>query len=258
MNSVKARARGRPGHSRAAPRCDLLPRETTTAPTNLPAATKIGLAMFVKRSKPAPSAPHPSGESSQTEPSGPDPRDATIERLSRELAAEREALTTVREALDAATFKVEVLEKSYAKQLADTRQRLSASELALAEKNTLLGALDGGHEDALRALNDARAENKALTAERDELRKQLAAGGFRERGESGTRAPLAYRAAEATDVGGTINELINGAAWKQPPAATEAAHASAEIAEPEAPPEVMLAPDLVFTKSGADEDDDER
>jgi hypothetical protein len=212
--------------------------------------------MFAKRSKPSPLAPRVSGDGSQTEPSGPDPRDAMIERLSRELAAERDNLTTVREALDAATFKVEVLEKSYAKQLADARQRLTATEQALADKSNVLGALGGGHEDALRALNDVRAENKALIAERDELRKQLAAGGFRDRGQKPAPTPLAPGFAEPTDVGGTINELIKGAAWTRPPTA-DSGHASAKVAEQDAPPEVMLAPDLVFTRGGR-EDDEER
>lgn len=213
--------------------------------------------MFAKRSKPSPPPARPSGDGSQTAPSGPDPRDATIERLSRELAAERDNLTTLREALDAATFKVEVLEKSYAKQLADARQKLTATEQSLADKTKVLGALDGGHEDTLRALNDARAESKALLAERDELRKQLAQGGYRERGQKATRAPLAYRADDGTDSGGTINELIKDAAWAPKSPAADAGHASAKVAEQEAPPEVMLAPDLVFTKSG-DEEDDER
>jgi chromosome segregation ATPase len=214
--------------------------------------------MFAKRSKPPPAPQRPAGDASQTEPSGPDPRDATIERLSRELAAERDNLTTVREALDAATFKVEVLEKSYAKQLTDTRQRLAATEQSLAEKAKLLGALDGGHEDALRALNDARAEVKALTAERDELRKQIAQGGFRERGSKATRAPLAFRHDDGTDTGGTINELIKDAAWahKPPAASAGGGHANAKVAEQDAPPEVMIAPDLVFTKDGDDADDE--
>jgi hypothetical protein len=212
--------------------------------------------MFAKRSKPSSAPPRPSSDGSQTAPSGPDPRDATIERLSRELVAERDNLTTLREALDAAAFKAAVLEKSYAKQLADARQRLTASEDALADKMKVLAALDGGHEDALRALNAARAESKALTAERDELRKQIAAGGVRPPGQNATRAPLAYKHDDATDSGGTINELIKGAAWTRAPAAVDAGHASAKVAEQEAPPEEMLAPDLVFTKPG--EDDDER
>lgn len=217
--------------------------------------------MFAKRSKPAPAAQRPPDDASQTVPSGPDPRDAAIERLARELAAERANLTTVREALDAATFKVEVLEKSYAKQLADSRQRLAATEQTLADKTRVLAALDGGHEDALRDLNDARAEVKSLTAERDELRKQLAQGGFRERGPKAARSPTAYatEAGAGADSGGTINELIKDALWStQKTAATGSGHANAKVAEHDAPPEVLIAPDLVFTKGRDDADDEER
>lgn len=211
--------------------------------------------MFAKRSKPLPSSPSPAGDASQTAPSGPDPRDVAIERLTRELAEERERLTAAREALDAATFKVEVLEKSYAKQLADTRQRLAATEQTLAEKLHVLGALDGGHEEALRALNDARAEIKLLTAERDELRKRLAQGGFRERGATAARAPLTPSHDDG-DSGSTINSLIESAGWVEKSSAVATGHSSATVAADEAPPEDMLAPELVFTKGR--EDDDER
>jgi chromosome segregation ATPase len=213
--------------------------------------------MFAKRSKPPAPAQRPLDDASQTAPSGPDPRDATIERLGRELAAERDNLTTVREALDAATFKVEVLEKSYAKQLADVRQRLATAEQTLAEKNKVLGALDGGHEEALRALGEVRAELKTLTAERDELRQTVAQGGLKNSGRASTRAPLAYRAEQASDSGGTINELIKDAAWVQKTVTVSAGHSGATVTEQDTPPEDLLAPDLVFTK-GRDGEDDER
>jgi chromosome segregation ATPase len=213
--------------------------------------------MFGKRSKPPAPAQRPLDDASQTVPSGPDPRDATIERLGRELAAERDNLTTVREALDAATFKVEVLEKSYAKQLADVRERLATTEQTLAEKNKLLGALDGGHEEALRALGEVRAELKTLTAERDELRQTVAQGGLKESGRSNPRAPLAYRAEQASESGGTINELIKDAAWAQKTVTVAAGHCGAAVTEQDTPPpEDLLAPDLVFTKGRGDEDDE--
>jgi chromosome segregation ATPase len=200
----------------------------------------------------------PTGDRSQTAPSGPDPRDAAIERLERELAEERQAAVRLRESLDAATFKIQVLEKSYAKQLADTRERLTATEQQLAEKLKVLATLDGGHEDALRALNDARAELKLMTGERDQLRQQIAEGGFRQRGDGASRVPLNLRTAEATDSGGTINELISNASWAQKqPAAIGAGHASAKVMEQEAAHEEMLAPELVFTKD-KDDDEDER
>lgn len=215
--------------------------------------------MFAKRSKPVAAPQRPPDDASQTAQSGPDPRDARIERLARELAAERDNLTTVREALDAATFKVAVLEKSYAKQLADARQQLAATEQSLTDKMQVLAALDGGHEDALRALNDARADLKTSSAERDELRKLLAQDGFRERGPKGARAPAAYAAESAIDSDGTINELIKDSLWSaQKTSATGSRHANAKVTEHDAPPEVMIAPDLVFTKGRDDEDDEER
>jgi hypothetical protein len=209
--------------------------------------------LFAKRTKPSAPPSPPTGDASQTAPSGPDPRDATIERLSRELAAERDNLTTVREALDAARFKVEVLEKSYAKQLADARERLAATEQTLADKTHVLAGLDGGHEDTLRALNDARAELKLVVTERDALRKQIAEGGFRQRSSSQTRAPLATTA-EPTDSGGTINQLISSAGWVEKAPRVGSGHASATVSAQDAPHEDMLAPELVFTKGREDDD----
>ena len=73
-----------------------------------------------------------------------------------------------------------MLEKSYAKQLADTRDKLATIETDLQEKNQLLANLGGGHEHTLRELNDALTVIKVLKTERDMLRKQLAQGGFRQ------------------------------------------------------------------------------
>jgi hypothetical protein len=216
--------------------------------------------MFAKRTKQISPPQGPNDDGSQTAQSGPDPREVAIERLTRELAEEREVAKGLRESLDATAFKAEVLEKSYAKQLADTRERLAAAEQKLADKIGVLAALDGGHEDALRALNDARAELRLMTADRDELRKQIAEGGFRERGTGGRRAPLGMPTGEATDSGGTINELISNAGWAQKTPATDAGHASARVTEQEAPQEEMLAPELVFTRGKSDgkDEDEER
>ena len=82
--------------------------------------------MFAKRAKQSSQQQPPSDDGSQTAQSGPDPRDAAIERLERELGEQSSLAATLREQLDAATFKVEVLEKSYAKQLADTRDKRAA------------------------------------------------------------------------------------------------------------------------------------
>jgi chromosome segregation ATPase len=214
--------------------------------------------MFAKRSKSSSSQQRPPGGGSQTTQSGPDPRDVEIERLKKELEELRQNGTALRESLDAATFKIEILEKSYAKQLADVRDKLAAKTQQLDDKLQVLSALDGGHEEALRALNDVRAELKLMTAERDQLRKQIAQGGFRQRSETSSRAPAASSVDDTS--GGTINELIANVSWAEKKSATiGAGHASAQVTEQDTPHADMLAPELVFTgKDKEDEDEPAR
>lgn len=212
--------------------------------------------MFAKRAKQT-SQPPPDRDA-QAGAAGPDPRDAQIERLEQELTEQREAAKTLRESLDAATFKTEILEKSYAKQLTEARDKRAELEAELTEKNEILANLGGGHEHTLRELNDALTVIKVLKKERDQLRKQIAQGGFRQRTESKARALLGpdeaatfeQRAASDDDdtSGGTINALIASAGWaeKKSPIGTSQATAQVE-AEPEPAPQEMLSPDLVFT-----------
>jgi len=166
--------------------------------------------MFAKRAKESKPEQRPQDGAGQTAESGRDPRDGVIKQLEQQLAEERQAAAALREALDASTFKLEILEKSYAKQLADARERLTKTEAQLADKQKVLAAFDGGHEEALRALTEARAELKQANTERDQLRKQVAEGGYRQRDERGTRVPLGLQGDQA---GGTINQLIANAGW---------------------------------------------
>jgi len=83
--------------------------------------------MFAKRAKPS-SQPSPPVHGGQIAESGVDSRDEQIEGLERELTEQRAAAKSLREALDAATFKVEILEKSYATQLAEVRDKRAALE----------------------------------------------------------------------------------------------------------------------------------
>ena len=213
--------------------------------------------MFPKRAKQASQPPREDSGSSTGE-SGPDPRDATIERLERELAEQRALATSLRESLDAATFKADILEKSYAKQLAEARDKGAAIDADLKTKEEILANLGGGHEHTLRELADAVAVIKVLKAERDQLRKQIAQGGFRqpsERAAPATRAPLPVD--ETSDGGGTINQLIANTGWaeKKPGVGTGQASAQAEDGE-ELPHEEMLSPDLVFTAKDKEKDDE--
>jgi chromosome segregation ATPase len=213
--------------------------------------------MFVKRSKHAKPPPPPSADASRTAESGPDPREQKIARLEQELAEERQTAAAARDALDAAQFKIDVLEKSYAKQLADARERLAATERELADKRSVLASLDGGHEEALRALTEARAELKLLTAERDQLRRQSAQGGFRQPDPAMTHGARGVLEPKPSDAG-TINELIASAAWQtKTSAAVGAGHSSAQVSEHEAEQEEMLAPELVFTKRNEHETEEQ-
>ena len=232
--------------------------------------------MFAKRAKPASKQqPLLSNDGGEAAPPGPDPRDATIERLERELAEQRETAKALRESLDASTFKMDILEKSYAKQLTEARDKLAATETELKEKEEILANLGGGHEHTLRELNDALAVIKVLKRDRDQLRKQIAQGGFRKSGPSTTKARALLgddarglmpapgdESEEAHDdtSGGTINALIANAGWAEKKPNVGSGQATAQVeAGPQQAHEEMLSPDLVFTaKDKEKETDDER
>jgi hypothetical protein len=222
--------------------------------------------MFAKRAKPS-SQPPPPPQDGPTAESGLDPRDEQIERLERELAEQRNAAKSLREALDAATFKIEILEKSYATQLAEVRDKRAALEAELKEKDEILANLGGGHEHTLRELNDALTVIKVLKTERDQLRKQIAQGGFRPRGESKARALLGSddntraitsSASDDDDTsGGTINALIANAGWAEKKPAVGTGQATAQVeTEQEPAHHEMLSPDLVFTANDKEADDE--
>lgn len=224
--------------------------------------------MFAKRkSQTQPST----DDDSQTAQSGRDRRDEIIEGLERELEEQRAAAKTLRESLDATAFQKEILEKSYAKQLAETRDKLAALEAELRAKDEILANLGGGHEHTLRELNDALTVIKVLKKERDQLRKQIAEGGFRQAApktkarallgpdEHSVAAPAAVGSAGSgadDDTGSTINALIANAGWaeKKPRAGTGQATALVEP-ERQQPHEEMLSPDLVFTAKDKEPDD---
>jgi hypothetical protein len=235
--------------------------------------------MFAKRSKSQ--QPPPADDDSQTVQSGADDGGATVERLERELAEQRDAAKNLRESLDAVAFQKEILEKSYAKQLAETREKLSAFEAELKEKDEILANLGGGHEHTLRELNDALTVIKVLKQERDRLRKQIAEGGFRQPtkttkaralldpgdylGGSATSASSRETSGGAADTsdddtsGGTINALIANAGWAEKKPGLGSGQATAQIEAPqEQPQEEMLSPDLVFTAKDKEREEEER
>jgi hypothetical protein len=227
--------------------------------------------MFAKRTKQSTRRQPPTDDGSQTEQSGSHARGAASEHDEDDLQEQRAATQSLREELDAARFKIEMLEKSYAKQLSELRDKLAATQEDLKTKDEILANLGGGHEHTLRELNDALAVIKILKKERDHLRKQIAQGGFRQPEHrptiasrmvedvrvpsmaEGARAP---RAVEDTS-DGTINSLIANESWaaKKPRIGTGQAAAKVEAPEPEPSKVEMLSPDLVFTANDKEDDD---
>src|SRR5262249_23868437 len=124
-----------------------------------------------------PAKPARSDAAASASPTPPDERDLEIERLERALAEEKAHAQTMREGSDALRVKLEILEKSYSKQLADARQRADAATKELATLKTQVAEFGKGGEDTLKALSEMRADLLNITAERNQLRDQLAKGG---------------------------------------------------------------------------------
>jgi RNase H-fold protein (predicted Holliday junction resolvase) len=176
----------------------------------------------------------------QTAQSVPDERDERIKQLERLLAEERANAAGLRETLDGTRFKAEILEKSYAKQLADTRERTAALEKALADERAKVAELSSELENVNEQLKETRAELDHVCADRNLKRRPAYA-------RSG---PMRY---DYVEEGGTINELIANPTWARDRDRKEAqGHAEEQAAAPEAPAEDMLAPELVFTKKDSD------
>ena len=252
--------------------------------------------MFAKRTKQSSRRRPPTDDGSQTEPSGSESRGDAIERLESELDEQRAEAQLLRQELDATAFKTETLEKSYAKQLAEVRDKLAIAQSELKEKNEILSGLGGPHEHTLRELNDALTVIKVLKKQLDQLRKQSAqgGGGLKQRTDKTTKAREllgndAYglmpaegnenrgaardssrddarassgkymHAAPGDDTSdGTINSLIESDGWseRKPRIGTGQATAKVEAPEPEPSKVEMLSPDLVFTDNDKEKDDE--
>jgi chromosome segregation ATPase len=180
-------------------------------------------------------------------PSVPDERDATIERLERTIAEERQNSAKLRNTLEDLRFKADILEKSYAKQLADARLRTAAAEQQLADQQARLTALEASREETTRQLNETRAELERATAERDLKSKQV---------DGLPTDAIARENAGSQAQEGTINELIENLRFtrERPPARDSHLHQRVRD-EQESPAEEMLAPDLVFPKKHEDKDE---
>lgn len=176
-------------------------------------------------------------------------RDATIQRLERAIADERQHSAELRRSAEELRFKMDILERSYSKQLEDARSRAESAEQKLSEHGIRIAELDGARNDAIELLTEAKAELDRLNTERNQLRKQLAS-------RDGWQVEGAGEAVDSDDGEGTINALMNDDRWLS---RAESEHQkqirerkATEVVE-EAQAEDMLSPELVFTrKSGGD------
>ena len=236
----------------------------------------LSVAMFAKRTKQSSRRQPPTDDGSQTEQSGSESRADAIERLESELEEQRAATVLLQQELDATAFKTETLEKSYAKQLAEVREKLASTQSELKEKEEILSGLGGPHEHTLRELSDALSVIKVLKKQLDQLRKTNSQGGsFRQQHPETTKArallgddarglmPVAgddRRSAPSASSGddtsdGTINALIANATWSDKKPGVGRGQATATVETTPEPTQVeMLSPDLVFTEKDKEKD----
>jgi hypothetical protein len=181
-----------------------------------------------------------------TPAAGPDERDAAIERLERIVADQRRHTTQLCATIEDLRFKNEILEKSYAKQLADARLRTEAAERRAAEQQVQIADLERLHDEATRALTIAQAELKRYTHVRGSTREAAARDSLQ------SNLPAVHDADSAAEEG-TINRLMDDWKWLRERQQTEEEKARlAAKAHPaeEAPIEEMIAPELL-SKVGA-------
>ena len=168
-----------------------------------------------------------------SEPETPDERDATIERLERELAEEAGHTVRLRKTIDELRFQAKTLETSYAKQLEDARCRIEKAEQAIEAEKSRATELEKARDEALAALKDAEARIDRLSAGAD-LMQTMGAGPAI--GSGGGEDAM------------SIDEMLADASVA--PESEQDKSDSQPAAEPEESAEDMLAPDLVFASKG--------
>lgn len=176
-------------------------------------------------------------------------RNAEIERLNRAVAEERQHSAELRRTVDELRFKMDILDRSYSKQLADTRALCESAEARREEIAVRAAELDAARGDAIELLEAAKTELDRLAKERDQLRKQLAS-------RDGWQVEGASDEVGFDDGESTINGLLNDDKWL---ARSESEHQrqirerkSVESAEDSAT-EDLIAPEVVLTRKSARE-----
>jgi hypothetical protein len=181
-----------------------------------------------------------------------DQGEATIERLERELAEERARCAALRVSIEDLRFKLEVVEKSYLKQLSDTRVQRDAAQQRVADQEARLGTLDTAMAETLRLLTTTHEQLERVAVDHDRLRTELA----RREGIVVSAPAGTYAAIGNAEHAVSIDDLLAGPT--APRGRVDAAgHLSARVAAASEPPAgEMIAADLVFPKGEDGEDDD--
>ncbi|HEX6994463.1 MAG TPA: hypothetical protein VF339_10005 [Gammaproteobacteria bacterium] len=207
-------------------RLKVLAARAVEAARTATAATSSTAAKAAAAAKAAVSAASHAPPSSHDDVHGADERDEKIARLEQEIEAERARAAELERTVKALEFKLDVLERSYAKQLADARTDGDAAKRELAEVKAELA--------------DARHELKQVAAHRDRLRDMYAF--------DGRRVPPELRERQPGEED-TIARLLNAA-----PDPGAKADAPSVADEPETGD--LLSPDLVFDANDDEEDGD--
>ncbi|HVS24606.1 MAG TPA: hypothetical protein VMU03_12850 [Gammaproteobacteria bacterium] len=184
-----------------------------------------------------------------------DKRDLEIERLERALADEKANAVSLREGSDALRFQLEILEKSYAKQLADARQRVDKPTKELAELKAQMAPFGLGGEDVAKILSELRADLLNVRAERNHLREQLGRPDANRGRSYGGRSNEQKSGDDSSD---TINAMILDAGLQPKGERDDPGDGilKARVKLEQGPAEIMLSPDLIFTDKDKSKDDD--
>ena len=184
-----------------------------------------------------------------------DAKSAETERLEQALAEERQHATTLRATVEELRFKITILEKSYAKQLADARTRAEVAERGLTEEKARLAGIDGDHANTLQLLTETRGQLAKVAAECDLLRKQAGSGNSR-RTEPAAVPYHVHAPAPAPESELTINtlmaDLTKSVEERRSPPPSSSSQQRKPVEEP--PAEDMIPADLVFPKRRDDKD----
>jgi len=172
-----------------------------------------------------------------------DPRDARIEHLEQALAEAQQRSAELQGEANELRFRTGVLEKSYAKQLVDARQRAEQAEQALTECRARLSELDELQGQAAKSIAHARGELERVSAERDRLRRALDPDYCPKSG--GGQASASAAGVESI----SIDDLLEDALWarERDRLARERSGLAGQTSAPDDPANrEMLAPDLML------------